>query len=239
MYFLYISSIGFILYSFYKYVMNNYINKTTILNNFDDKTKYKFLLKNIEFYVNNKCIEVKEYNMYYTKQASLNISNTYIFDYCIINYNYNDKLYKYVSEINYIKFPIYSEEELKNYVYINQIKKAILEYNYNENELKTKNENINENEKESEKIDILKYLLPFLGPNYNFYKETNNKMNLKYIINSMNYEIGMDKDLDKVSNFYLLNNIINKVYKLKLYDTFNNEYDVVCDDLKWNPNLVM
>jgi len=106
---------------------------------------------------------------------------------------------------------MYLPGNIKNYIYINKIIKAILFIN-------EKNSDI------SLEIDILEYILPFLGPNYNFYKDLDLKLDLKLVLKNvlLNYDNKILQD-DK--------------YLLKLYDTFNNNYDLKHDYLTWNPNL--
>ena len=67
-----------------------------------------------------------------------------------------------------------------------------------------------------------------MGPNYNFYKDIDVKLNIKEIINII------------ISNLGLSNNTnldLNKDISLKFYDNFNNEYKITYDYLMWSPNL--
>ena len=135
------------------------------------------------------------------------------FDYYIVNYEYNNKLFKYYSKNSFLTIPIYSEDKIKKYVYVNNIKEAnliikkdvILEY------------------------DIKRDLVPFLGPNYNFYKDLDIKLNtfdiLQYI-SLYNFEI---KDV--------INNINKEDIIIKLKDNFGIEHENNSEYLFWNPNL--
>ena len=144
------------------------------------------------------------------EQNDIKLKVNILFDYYVVNYIYNNIEYKYYSNNNILKFPIYKEEQIKNYVYINRITKAILVIN----------ENI--------EYDILAQILPFLGPNYNFYKDLDIKLSIKSILK---YIYIKDKKILKEINFD------NKNYYIKLYDNFNNEYYNKSDYLNWNAEL--
>jgi len=226
MYILYFLISGFITYNLLYYYKTKTKTKTkidksekSISQGFNNINSYSFLIKNVEFYKDNKLIEVKlNYNNIFLKETKLEINCNHDYDYLIINYIYNEKKYKYAISNNTINnesltltFPMYLPGNIKNYIYINKITKAILFIN-------EKNSDI------SLEIDILEYILPFLGPNYNFYKDLDLKLDLKLVLKNvlLNYDNKILQD-DK--------------YLLKLYDTFNNNYDLKHDYLTWNPNL--
>ena len=160
------------------------------------------------------------YNNIYLKETKLEIISIKIMIIFIINYIYNEKKYKYLINNNIINnesltlnIPMYLPCNIKNYIYINKITKAILFINEKNSEI-------------SLEIDILEYILPFLGPNYNFYKDTDIKLDFNFVLKIflLNYD----------------NNILpDDKYLLKLYDTFNNSnnYDLSYNYLTWNPNL--
>ena len=123
---------------------------------------------------------------------------------------------------------MYSSEQIKNYVYINKIISAkLLITQTNKNEISNKNE-INV----TDEIDILPMLIPFVGPNYNFYKDLEflgkNVTNVDKIL--LYLKIKNENTFDKLD-------IVNKNYKLLLYDNFNNEYKIDSNYLIWNPEL--
>jgi hypothetical protein len=139
-------------------------------------------------------------------------------DFYIINYEYNDKSYKYLDANSIVKFPIYTEEEINNYIYINEIKSVVLVNNQvKENEKEEKKEN------GEETIELTEEIKEFLGPNYNFYKDLDIKIQFK----ELNYIYNFVEELkdwklvmtDKFDNLYIIND--------------NNDY------LYWNPNLTL
>jgi len=216
MYILYLYSFGFICFALFKCLSKYNKKKYTKL---DYKNNYVFILKSIEFFSQDKKIETKNYNKNYFNQFNFEINVDYICDYYVINYIYNNTNYKYNSNNNndLLCFPLYKADEIKNYVYINKISKALLII-YDKD--KDKNEN--------EEYDILDEIVQFVGPNYNFYKDLDIKFNidrfLKYIY--------ADNDM-----MFKKLNFIDKNYYIKLYDNFNNEYKYNLDYLKWNPEL--
>lgn len=233
MYLFYIISSSFILLTIlYEFVYDLCFNKKTkkIKNTkntkntkiFDFKKKYSFEIKNIEFCnestesnesnesTESNFTKLSNYNNIYMEQNDIKLKVNILFDYYVVNYIYNNIEYKYYSNNNILKFPIYKEEQIKNYVYINRITKAILVIN----------ENI--------EYDILAQILPFLGPNYNFYKDLDIKLSIKSILK---YIYIKDKKILKEINFD------NKNYYIKLYDNFNNEYYNKSDYLNWNAEL--
>jgi hypothetical protein len=116
---------------------------------------------------------------------------------------------------------MYSSEQIKNYVYINKISSAkLLITESNKNEMS-----------KTDEIDILPMLIPFVGPNYNFYKD----------LEVLGIRLNLDKILAylkfKNENVFDKLDTVNKNYKLLLYDNFNNDYNVDSDYLTWNPEL--
>jgi hypothetical protein len=116
---------------------------------------------------------------------------------------------------------MYSSEQIKNYVYINKISSAkLLIITTDKNEITIIDE-----------IDILPMLIPFVGPNYNFYKD----------LEVLGIKLYVDKILAylKFKNETIFDKLdtVNKNYKLLLYDNFNNEYNVDSNYLTWNPEL--
>jgi len=229
MYVLYLYTLSFILFTLYNCFSKNR-NKNTI-KKLDYKKNYSFIIKNIEFFKNEKCIEFTNYNNnYYFKQSNieLNVNFPYDYDFFVVNYIYDNKEYKYYSENSFLTFPMYSSEQIKNYVYINKISSAKLLITIN------KKDEISSKDKITSviEIDILPMLVQFVGPNYNFYKDLevlgSNVTSLNKIMTylKLKNEIVLEK-LD----------IENKNYKLILYDNFNNEYNIDSNYLTWNPEL--
>ena len=223
MYLLYIASIGYIIFKILRCVYPFRTN--TNLNKLDSKKNYSFLIKDIEFNTCGEIINLTRYNNYYFKQLNIELNVNFLYNYYVVNYIYNDTKYKYFSENNFLTFPIYSEEQIKNYVYINKISKAILLINNPVN-----NDNITDDIDYIEEHDILNIILPYLGPNYNFYKDLNIKLSIKDILK---HEFIKEKD-----NYMLQKlDFNNRNYIVKLYDNFNNEYVLESDYLRWNPEL--
>tara|TARA_B100001093_G_scaffold520302_1_gene614462 strand:+ start:2958 stop:3581 length:624 start_codon:yes stop_codon:yes gene_type:complete len=205
MYIFYICSSIFVIYCF------SYCFSKKKINKFDYKEDKIFELKNILFYKNNKLIKNKIYNKIYENSKNLEF-NLLSYDYFIVEYNVNNKPYKYISNSQSIIFPFYQNNSIsiKNYVYINNIVNAKL--------IISKNSKF-------EEFNIEKYLITFVGPNYNFYSDLNFKIKTDLIVN------------------YILNNNLcitdyesNLNYQLKLYDNFKKEY-IMNKYLEWNPNL--
>tara|TARA_E500000178_G_scaffold356448_1_gene434458 strand:- start:6786 stop:7391 length:606 start_codon:yes stop_codon:yes gene_type:complete len=199
--------------------------QTKKLKKFDDIEDKIFTLKTINFYKNNKVVKTKIYNKVYNKLTQLEF-NLLSYDYLIMEYLINNKLYKYISKSSNVIFPLYNKHRLKNFIYINQIKNAILII---PDELNNK-----------KKINITNDLLKFIGPNYNFYKDLGEKIERNLILDHIL------TSNDECNN--LLNNLINNLptnlqyylyeYELKLYDNFNKEYNID-KYIDWNPNLQM
>ena len=123
------------------------------------------------------------------------------YEYIIIYYLYNNNIYKFriTNNISDIIFPLYNKDQYKNYVYINRINKIKLDQNI--------------------LIDYEKHIIPFLGPNYNFYVE-------------LNYFISPKNILDYFNLDYNDNSILELIDKFENSQTFNMN-----DKLEWNPIL--
>lgn len=214
MFILYLSTISFILYTLYNCFPYTK-NKKLINKKLDDNKNYLFIIKNIEFFKDGKYIEFTNYNNYYFKQQNIELNVNFLYDFYIVNYIYDNIEYKYYSENSSLTFPIYTNEQIKNYVYINKITRAMLLIKQTNN---------------TEDIDILSFLIPFVGPNYNFYNDLEIKLNLDKILKylkSINNEI-----FDKID-------LTNNNYELELYDNFNNKYNLDSNYLRWNPELIL
>ena len=228
MYVLYLSTLSFILLTFYNCFSNNR-NKNTTFKKLDDKKNYSFIIRNIEFFKNGKCVEFTNYNNYYFKQNNIELNVNFLYDFFVVNYIYDNTEYRYYSDNSFLTFPMYSSEQIKNFVYINKISSAKL--------LITKTDKNEKSDKIgiTEEIDILPLIIPFVGPNYNFYKD------LEDIGTSVTSVTNLDKILTylKFKNEIILDKLDteNKNYKLILYDNFNNEYNVDSNYLTWNPEL--
>ena len=226
MYVLYISTLSFILYALYN-CFSKKNRKNVTVKKLDSEKNYLFLIKNIEYYKNGKCIEYKIYNNYYFRQNNIELNVNFLYDFFVVNYTYDNTDYKYYSENSFLKFPMYSSEQIRNYVYINKISSAKLFITETDkNEISSTNE-----------IDVLHMLIPFVGPNYNFYKDLevfDIKFNVDKILTYLKYK--NDYKFDKLNELDKLDTL-NKNYKLLLYDNFNNEYNLDSNDLIWNPEL--
>ena len=217
MYVLYVSTLSFILFTLYN-CFSNKRNKNVTVKKLDHKKNYSFIIRNIEFFKNGKCVEFTNYNNYYFKQNNIELNVNFLYDFFVVNYIYDNTEYKYYSDNSFLTFPMYSSEQLKNYVYINKISSAKL--------LITESD-----ESITDEIDILPMLIPFVGPNYNFYKDLE--------------VLGITLNVDKILTYLKFQNenvfdkldTVNKNYKLILYDNFNNEYNVDSNYLTWNPEL--
>ena len=205
MYILYISSTLILFYSLSYCICNK-----KKVKKFDYKETKKFELKDIYFYKNNELIKIKKYDKTCDKQKFLEF-NLLSYDYFVIEYLVNNKLYKYLSNSTSVKFPFYFSDNIKNYVYINNIVEAKLLIKESNDEIKT--------------IDITDQLIPFLGPNYNFYNDLGLNMKTKLIINYI-----------LLKKLHAIKSVENKKYQLKLYDNFSKEYNIG-EYIEWNPNL--
>lgn len=223
---------------------SNQINKSKNYKPFYNKDEYNFYVTHVEFYRDSKLVKTREYNTEFSTQKKIEFNENFIFDSFIINYYYNNNFYKFYARDNYVTFPNYTKEQIKNYVYINNITKALLTIEYNPINIRIENNETNETNLQSQEapsspnfnildfnildFNITNEIVPFLGPNYNFYKDIDVKLNIKEIINIIISNLGLsnNRNLD-------LNNDIS----LKLYDNFNNEYKITYDYLMWSPNL--
>ena len=220
MYVLYLSTLSFILFTLYN-CFSNKKNKNITVKKLDDKKNYSFIIRNIEFFKDSKCVEFTNYNNYYFKKNNIELNVNFLYDFFVVNYIYDNTEYKYYSENSFLTFPMYSSEQIKNYVYINKISSAkLLIITTDKNEITITDE-----------IDILPMLIPFVGPNYNFYKD----------LEVLGIKLYVDKILAylKFKNETIFDKLdtVNKNYKLLLYDNFNNEYNVDSNYLIWNPEL--
>ena len=224
MYVLYLSTLSFILLTLYNCFSNKRNNNITV-KKLDDKKNYSFIIRNIEFFKNGKCVEFTNYNNYYFKQNNIELNVNFLYDFFIVNYIYDNTEYKYYSENSFLTFPMYSSEQIKNYVYINKISSAKLLITETDKNEKSDKIGI------TDEIDILPLIIPFVGPNYNFYKDLE--------------VLGITLNVDKILTYLKFKNenvfdkldTENKNYKLILYDNFNNEYNVDGNHLTWNPEL--
>lgn len=210
MYIFYLTSLCLVGYAIVKCSTKN----KKKVNKFDHKEKFSFMIHDIKFYKDNQYVDKIQYNNNNNnKEKTIELNVNFLYDYYIVNYEYNNKLFKFYSKNSFLTIPIYSEEQIKKYVYVNNIKEASL---------------VIKKEVEIE-YDIKRDLIPFLGPNYNFYKDLDIKLNtfdiLKYI-SIYNFEI---KNIIETIN---KDNII-----IKLKDNFGIEYKNNDEYLFWNPNL--
>ena len=222
MYVLYLSTLSFILFTLYN-CFSNKRNKNITVKKLDDKKNYSFIIRNIEFFKNGKCVEFTNYNNYYFKQNNIELNVNFLYDFFVVNYIYDNTEYKYYSDNSFLTFPMYSSEQIKNYVYINKISSAKLLITETDKNEKSDKIGI------TDEIDILPLIIPFVGPNYNFYKDIGtNVTNLDKILTYLKFK--NENVFDKLDTE-------NKNYKLILYDNFNNEYNVDGNHLTWNPEL--
>lgn len=220
MYVLYLYTLTFILLTLYN-CFSGKTNKNITVKKLDHKKNYSFIIRNIEFFKDGKCVEFTNYNNYYFKQNNIELNVNFLYDFFVVNYIYDNTEYKYYSDNSFLTFPMYSSEQIKNYVYINKISSAkLLITESNKNEMS-----------KTDEIDILPMLIPFVGPNYNFYKD----------LEVLAIRLNVDKILAylkfKNENVFDKLDTVNKNYKLLLYDNFNNEYNVDSNYLTWNPEL--
>lgn len=196
---------GYISYKIFKYYLKP--NPNLFLEN---KNDHLITLNNINFYdKNHKLIKRVpqnpqkinlEININSFKQLDFSFY-TIAYEYFIIYYIYNNKLYKWIERDNNTKltFPFYKKEEYQNFVFINKITKIYLD-----------NKLIR---------DLDKNIIPFLGPNYNFYNDLNYKITAKQILNYFNIEYNE-----------------NSIFELQ--DKFENIFKFNIEDkLIWNPKL--
>ena len=241
MYLILLSSLGIGVLIYKKCKQRNRGNKGNKLKNskpFYNKDEYNFYITEVEFYRDSKFVKTREYNTEFSTQKKIEFNENFIFDSFIINYYYNNNYYKFYARDNYVSFPNYTKEQIKNYVYINNITKALLTIEYNPINIRIENNESqqvpsNQQAPSSPNFNILDFditneIVPFLGPNYNFYKDVDVKFNIKEIINIIISNLGLSDNT---------NLDLNKDINLKLYDNFNNEYKITYDYLIWSPNL--
>ena len=89
MYILYLSSLSFILFTLYN-CFSNKINKNITVKKLDHKKNYSFIIRNIEFFKNGKCVEFTNYNNYYFKQNNIELNVNFIYDFFVVNYIYDN-----------------------------------------------------------------------------------------------------------------------------------------------------
>ena len=223
MYLLFVSSGLMLFYVIYTCIFGNYFTKKKV-KTFDYKSEeYDFIIDNIKFYKNDKCIKTKEFDRTHKsnlsqvkKNVELNVD--FIYDFFVVDYYYNSNNYKFLSDNSFLTFPIYAKEQIKTYVYTNKIKFAEIKKEDSDG-----SNDINP--------DITNEINKFVGPNYNFYKDIDYKFKSEYLISYLK-SIGklhisdIDSDTDS-----------KPLFKFVFYDNFNNEYSNYDDYLTWEPNL--
>ena len=218
MYLLFISS-GLII--FFGIYTNFFCNLLTFflkkkVKKFDYKAeRYDFIINNIKFYKNDECIKVKEFgktdkNNLNLVQKKIELNYDFIYDFFVVDYNYNSNNYRFLSDNSFFTFPLYSKEQIKTYVYINKIKLA---------EIKDENED----ENNDINFNITEEINKFVGPNYNFYKDIDYKFKSKNLISYLKSISILEKKDSRL--------------KFIFYDNFNNKYSSYNDYLTWEPNL--
>jgi len=199
MFFIYLLSPLFIITYLYSKYLNYYKNsKFTKKLTFNDNTSNTFILLTIEQYssdfkeihsiiYNQKCKCNKKILINNLDSLNIKENNNH---YNIVNYVYNNKTYKALITENSFEFPIVNE--VKKYVYLNNIKSAELIY------------------KDSTK-NITEFLLDYIGPNYDFNYETEYKQNINTIL-KIEKLIDTNTDTDTDFNIKLIDNFDNEVY---------------------------
>lgn len=196
-------SIYHCIYIYYlNYSNKNLKNKTSGFEN--EESEYFFHLLYIDFFdIDNNDVLSKIYNKEFVlgEQIYLEFNFQVEYEYFVTTYSYKDVIYKFLSTSKNLTFPMYIEQNIKNYSYINKIKQVVL----------------CENDK-----DITNIILEYVGPNYNFYNDLNNKQYIDLIL--------------KCENVPFTNN------KLKLIDNFNNiyytkQYNSILNNEKKNENF--
>jgi len=200
---------------FTTYLINKYCYKSKKDNKkkykkFDYKNTYYFDLKYIEVIKNDKIINnIDKHNSIITLCNDDIIINIIDFDFICINYTINNKKYKYITNKN--RFKLYNNEDIKDYIYINNIHDCILKINYTT-------------------INIQNIIMTFLGPNYNFYYDLENKLNYINVIKYILIEINLYFSKEEISNS-----------EINFKDNFMNEYNINSNTfdgyLNWKPTL--
>lgn len=240
MFFLFaLSPIFICIYFYIKYNKKNEYNKSLRFNNSDiDLNDEHWLILSIEQY-NNEYDFLQE--IIVDKPCTVNMKEIIDLEkynmgndinYNVINYLYKDQFFKIVIDkyeygeqliINrdtMIYFPVI--DEIKKYIYVNKINKVILFINHTKNTLDT-TLNTSSNSPDNENnivIDITKVILKYIGPNYNFYSETEFKQ--------------------KISTILLIEKIIstkNDNFFINIYDNFDNKIKLT-NYLDWNPSII-
>lgn len=214
MYLLFVSSGLMLFYVIYTCIFSNFFTIKNV-KTFDYKSEeYDFIIDNIKFYKNDKCIKTKEFGITHKSnlshvQKNVELNVDFIYDFFVVDYYYNSNNYKFLSDNSFLTFPIYSKEQIKTYVYTNKIKLAVIK--------KDDSNDINP--------DITDEINKFVGPNYNFYKDIDYKFKSEYLISYLK-SIGILETTDS-----------KPIFKFVFYDNFNNEYSSYDDYLTWEPNL--
>lgn len=225
MYILSFAPILFVFYTVYSYCCKN--TKKNI-KKFDDNQPdlYEFELYNTIFFHDTTELHRIDYSnsvKFYDKETKIPLNYEFACEYFVVTYNYNYVEYKLLTKPKELSFPIYMPDQLKQYVYTNCIKEATLyqlDKNYNNKESVMDNFII-------QTYNILDDLLPFLGPNYNFYEDLNIEIDIK---NFVNYLYAKDPLMFSESD------LSNSKFHIELCDTFSNII-ILNDKLKWNPVL--
>lgn len=216
MYLLFVSSGLILFYVIYTCIFSNFFTIKNV-KTFDYKSEeYDFIIDNIKFYKDNKCIKTKEFSRTHKSnlssvQKNVELNVNFIYDFFVVDYYYNSNNYKFLSDNSFLTFPIYSKEQIKTYVYTNKIKLAVI------NKDDSNDNNINP--------DITDEINKFVGPNYNFYKDIDYKFKSEHLISYLK-SIGILEITDS-----------KPLFKFVFYDNFNNQYSSYDDYLTWEPNL--
>ena len=150
-------SIGILIYKKCKQrnsFKNNKGNKIKNTKPFYNKDEYNFFITQIEFYKDSKLVKTKEYNTEFSTKKKIEFNENFIYDCFIINYYYNNNFYKFYARDNYVSFPNYTKDQIKNYVYINNITKALLTIEYNPINIKIEND---ESYSQNDKFNIINF----------------------------------------------------------------------------------
>lgn len=209
MYYLILINILFIgLFSFI--LFKKYFNHIQHLTFEENNNNKDIILDNIRFYDKNNCLLLrvpKDESKFKLKMNLNDYKNldftfyTINYEYLIINYIYKNKIYKWIesNKTSTLKFPFYNKDEYKNYVYLNKIDKIYLDGKIMPN--------------------LENDIIPFLGPNYNFYNDLNYKITFKQILNYLNIKYKEESIVDLVDKFEN-----KKTFKLD-------------ENLNWDPEL--
>jgi len=225
MYILSFAPVLFILYTTYNYCCR-YKKKNIKKFDDDELNSYEFELCNTKFFHDTTELHRIDYSntvKFYDKNTIIPLNYDVSCEYFIISYYYNYNEYKLLTKPKELTFPFYKQEQLKSYVYTNHIKKATL---FEMNKDYDNNKDLRDDFM-IQTYDILDELLPFLGPNYNFYIDLNVEMTIHQFVKYL-----CTKDPEKYSNM----NLIHSKFHIELHDTFTN-LTILNDKLEWNPVL--